>query len=71
MLREDTHKTHHYLLKGKFIVGDKWMDHKGIVWTIDDIKENFIIVEGDISDRHIFKQVKLEECNDFLNFKIC
>ena len=69
MLKSEEHK--HYYLHDKFILGEKWMDHKGIVWTIDDIQKDFIIIEGEVDDRHILKQLDISECNDFLNFKIC
>lgn len=71
MFRSDIDKSSHYKLKGKFILGEKWMDTKGTVWTIDDITDHFIIIEGEIEERHILKKIDLDHYNDFLNFRIC
>ncbi len=69
MMKEETRK--HYLLKEKFILGDKWMDHHGIVWTIDDITEDYVILEGEVEEKHILKKIDLTNYNDFLNYKLC
>lgn len=69
MMKEEAHR--HYLLKEKFILGDKWMDHKGIIWTIDDITEDYVILEGEVEEKHILKKIDLTNYNDFLNYRLC
>lgn len=62
---------HYYKVKGKFIEGEKWLDKKGILWTIDEITDNFILIESDIEERHVLKKIDFEHSNDYLNFKLC
>ncbi len=47
------------------------MDHHGIIWTIDDITEDYVILEGEVEKKHILKKIDLTNYNDFLNYKLC
>ena len=71
MLRDNIHKSHHYYLKENYILGEKWMDTKGAIWTIDDITESYIVVESVINGKLIERKIDPEDYHDFLHYRIC
>ena len=71
MLRDTIHESHHYFLRENYILGEKWMDTKGIIWTIDDISDNYMVVESVIEDKITVRKIDPLDYNNFLHYRIC
>ncbi|GLI58114.1 hypothetical protein PM10SUCC1_36280 [Propionigenium maris DSM 9537] len=70
MLRDNVHKSHHYYLRDNFIQGEKWMDTKGIIWTIDDISDNYMVVESVVDDKIAIRKIEPRDYSEFLHHKM-